>query len=41
MDKNGNEHNLINIEASSGSWKMIGNNEVYLVKDNMYPESQV
>lgn len=36
IDKNGNEHNLINIEASSDGWKLISNSEVSVVQNGIY-----
>lgn len=40
IDKNGNDRNLINIEASDNSWKMISNNEVQIIKNNIILNNQ-
>lgn len=41
VDKNGNDHNLINIEASREGWKLISNSEVSIIQNNVYIESMI
>ena len=36
FDSNGNEQNLINIEATAGGWKLISNDEYYYFNNNLF-----